>query len=308
MKLLLTGAYNYSEEQINKTKSLGYNVIFVQDERVPLQIDISDIDAVVCNGLFLYNDIAEFKSLKYIQLTSAGLDRVPLDYIKKNGLKLFNAKGVYSVPMAEWVVLKILEIYKKSRQFYENQKEHKWNKYSDLFELTDRTATIIGFGSVGKEIAKRLKAFDINIIGVDVRKIDSDLIDEYYGEEDIGQALKESDIVILTLPLNEETHHYIDYYKINEMKDKSVIVNVSRGGVVDEVALIEALEKEKLLGVALDVFEEEPLSEDNLLWGFENVIITPYNSFVSDKVSRRMFELIIKNLKYIKDTFGSVSL
>ena len=89
MKLLLTGAFKYSEEQLNRLKSLGYEIVFVQDERVPLQIDVSDIDAVVCNGLFLYNDIKKFKNLKFIQLTSAGLDRVPLDYIKEQGYKTF---------------------------------------------------------------------------------------------------------------------------------------------------------------------------------------------------------------------------
>src|SRR5690606_16220867 len=119
MKLLLTGAFKYSEEQLDSLKSLGYEILFIQDERVPLEVDVSDVDAVVCNGLFLYNDIKKFKNLKFIQLTSAGLDRVPLDYIKDQGIKIFNARGVYSVPMAEWVVLKILEIYKKSRKFYE---------------------------------------------------------------------------------------------------------------------------------------------------------------------------------------------
>jgi phosphoglycerate dehydrogenase-like enzyme len=242
MKLLLTGAFKYSQEQLNMIQSLGYEVTFVQDERVPLDIDVSEFEAVVCNSLFLYNDITRFKNLKFIQLTSAGLDRVPLDYIKEKGIKLFNAKGVYSVPMAEWVVLKILEIYKKSRKFYKNQDEHKWDKQRDLLELTDKTAAIIGFGSVGYEVAKRLKAFDVKVIGVGRRKIESDLLDEYYLIEDIDQVLNKSDIVILTLPLTEETRHLIDRDKIKNMKDNSVLVNVSRGGVIDEVALIKQSE------------------------------------------------------------------
>ncbi|MED4450659.1 NAD(P)-dependent oxidoreductase [Cytobacillus firmus] len=180
MKLLLTGAFKYSEEQLENLKSLGYEILYIQDERVPLEIDVSDVDAVVCNGLFLYNDIKKFESLKFVQLTSAGLDRVPLDYIKDHGIKLFNAKGVYSVPMAEWVVLKILEIYKKSRKFYEAQREHKWEKQRDLFELTNKTAAIIGFGDVGAEVAKRLKAFDVKVVGVGRRKKESIYIDEYY--------------------------------------------------------------------------------------------------------------------------------
>jgi phosphoglycerate dehydrogenase-like enzyme len=301
MKLLLTGAFKYSQEQLNMIQSLGYEVTFVQDERVPLDIDVSEFEAVVCNSLFLYNDITRFKKLEFIQLTSAGLDRVPLDYLKEKGIKLFNAKGVYSIPMAEWVVLKILEIYKKSRKFYDNQAEHKWDKQRDLLELTDKTASIIGFGSVGYEVAKRLKAFDVKVIGVGRRKIESDLLDEYYLIEDIDQVLNKSDIVILTLPLTEETRHLIDRDKIKFMKDNSVLVNVSRGGVIEEAALVDAIQNERFLGVALDVFEEEPLSKESLLWEFENVIITPHNSFVSDKVSERLFELIIQNLTSISN-------
>lgn len=296
-KLLLTGSFNYSQDQLNKLENLGYEITFVEDERITLDIDVTGIEAVVCNGLFLYNDISKFKSLKVIQLTSAGLDRVPIDYINENGIKIFNAKNVYNIPMAEWVVLKILEIYKKSKQFYKNQEKHKWDKQRDLLELTDKTATIIGFGSVGYEVAKRLKAFDVKVIGVGTRKIETDLLDEYYLMEDIDEVLNKSDVVILTLPLTDETRHLIDGDKIKHMKEKSVLVNVSRGRVIDETALIEAIQCGKFLGVALDVFEEEPLNKDNLLWNYENVIITPHNSYLSDKINEKLFEKIITNLK-----------
>ena len=287
MKLLLTGAFKYSQEQLNMIQSLGYEVTFVQDERVPLDIDVSEFEAVVCNSLFLYNDITRFKKLEFIQLTSAGLDRVPLDYLKEKGIKLFNAKGVYSIPMAEWVVLKILEIYKKSRVFYKNQELHKWEKQRDLLELTDKTAAIIGYGSVGTEIAKRLKAFGANVISVDRQVKEDDYVDESILIDDLDAALEKSDVIILTLPLTAETKHLINEEKIKVMKDNAVLINVSRGGIIDETALIESLKEDKFLGVALDVFEEEPLNESPL-WDFENVIITPHNSFVSDKVNERL--------------------
>ncbi|WP_318617957.1 NAD(P)-dependent oxidoreductase [Sporosarcina sp. YIM B06819] len=297
MKLLLTGAFKYSEEQLDSLKSLGYEILFIQDERFPLEVDVSDIEAIVCNGLFLYNDIKKFENLKFIQLTSAGLDRVPLDYIKDQGIKLFNAKGVYSVPMAEWVVLKILEIYKNSREFYEAQREHKWEKQRDLFELTNKTAAIIGFGDVGAEVAKRLKAFDVNIVGVGRSIKESQYVDEFYLIDQLYDVLKKSDIVILTLPLTKETTHLINVKKIATMKDKSVLINVSRGGVIDEMALKGALQKDKFLGVALDVFENEPLPWESPLWNYKRVIVTPHNSFVSDKVNEKLFRLTMQNLK-----------
>lgn len=297
MKLLLTGAFKYNEHQLDRLNMLGYETIYVHDERVSLQMDVSDIDAVVCNGLFLYNDINKFKNLKFIQLTSAGLDRVPIDYIEDHGISLFSARGVYSIPMAEWVVLKILEVYKKSRQFYVAQRNHKWEKHQDLLELTDKTATIIGLGSVGIEIAKRLKAFGVNVIGVGRRDTKSEVIDEYYKIEHIDDVIRKSDIIILTLALTKETHHLIDTNKIARMKDDCVLINVSRGGILKEEDLLNAIQGGKFLGVALDVFEEEPLPEKSLMWNFENVIISPHNSFVSDKVNARLFKIIEANLK-----------
>lgn len=294
-KLLLTGAFKYSREQLSNLEHLGYEIVYVQDERKALNIDVSDIDTVVCNSLFLYNDIKEFKKLGVIQLTSAGLDRVPLDYINEKGVQLFNAKGIYSIPIAEWAILKTLEIYKKSRVFYKNQEQHKWEKQRDLLELTDKTAAIIGYGNVGTEIAKRLKVFGLKIISVDREIREDDYIDESILTYELEAALVKSDIIVLTLPLTDETKHLINEKKIKVMKDDAVLINVSRGGIIDETALIESLNKDKFLGVALDVFEEEPLSESPL-WDFEKVIITPHNSFVSDNVNKRLFKLILENL------------
>lgn len=300
MRLLLTGVFKYTPEQLNTIYSLGYDIKFVQDERAALEIDVSNIDVVVCNNLFLYNDISKFKNLKFIQLTSSGLDKVPLAYIKEKGIKIFNAKGVYSVPIAEWTILKILEIYKKSKEFYKAQQNHKWEKQRNLLELTDKTACIVGFGSIGSEIAKRLKAFNVKVIGIGRREIEPKFIDEYYLIDNINEGLYKSDIVILTLPLTNETTKLIDKEMIESMKNKSILINVSRGGIIDEAALIDAIQQGKFLGVALDVFEKEPLRENNLLWDFENVIITPHNSFVSDKIDQRLLSLILDNLRMIK--------
>jgi phosphoglycerate dehydrogenase-like enzyme len=300
MNLLITGAFNYAEEQIDKIKSLGYKIIFIQDERLPILTDVSNIDAIVCNGLFLNNDISKFKNLKYLQITSTGLDRVPLDYITENGISFFNAKGIYSIPMAEWVILKILEIYKRSTMFYTFQKMNEWNKQRDLLELTGKNVAIVGFGSVGTEIAKRLKGFGVKIIAVSRRILNTELIDEHFLIDDINEALIKSDIVILTLPLTEDTYHLINSLRISNMKNKSVLINVSRGGIIDENALLVALKNGKFLGVALDVFEEEPLSSNSPFWNLTNVIITPHNSYVSEIVPTRMFNLIYENLKEFK--------
>ena len=302
MKLLLTGAFKYTQEQIEYIKSLGHDVVFVQDERVPIEFDISDIEAVVCNGLFLYTPIEKFKSLKFIQLTSAGLDRVPHDYIKGHNIKISNARGVYSAPMAEFALCGVLQLYKQSRFFYENQKQHKWEKHRGLLELTDKNVLIVGAGNIGSKVAKRFRAFDANVIGVDLFPSDNPNFKEIHPIDELDNLLKIADVVVLTLPLTSDNEGFFNDEKFCLMKDSAVFVNIARGKIVNQNDLISALEQCKIAGAVLDVFEEEPLEESSKLWNFDNVIITPHNSFVGDMNNKRMFDTILINLeKHVKN-------
>lgn len=293
--ILLTGAFNYSEKQIKAISELGFETTFLQNEKDEIT-DYEKFNAVIANGLFLHHDISEFKNLKYIQLTSAGFDRVPMDYIKKNDIIIHNARGVYSIPMAEHAVLKTLELYKKSWTFYTNQQKGEWYKQRDILELYGKTVAIFGCGSVGLEIAKRLKAFGTHIIGVDILKSDSDYIEEYADISQIYDILPKADIVILTLPLNDETRGLFDKTSFGCMKESAIFINIARGQIVCENDLIDALKEQKIMGAALDVFEQEPLDKESELWELENVIITPHNSFVGEGNNKRMFEVIYKNL------------
>lgn len=304
MELLLTGAYKFDERQIEEIQNIGYKPIFIQDERFPIDIDVDKVEVVVCNGLFLYNDISKFKNLKHIQLTSAGTDRVPLNYLHENKINLYTAKDVYSIPMAEWVVLKILEIYKSSNFFRKNQEEKTWEKKRDLLELTDKVITIVGCGNVGLEVAKRLKSFGTIVYGISRTKIESPYIDGSYTLSNLDELLKKSDILIVSIPLTQDTKYLFNKNKFKLMKDNSVLVNISRGSVINEEDLIEAIESGKFLGIALDVMEKEPLPIDSKLWDNDRIIITPHNSFVSDKINERLFNVIKKNLSTIIENGG----
>lgn len=296
MRVLLTGGYRYSGTQIQALRSLGLDLVFVDDERVPLEFDASMFHAVVCNNLFQHHDISRFTALKYIQLTSAGLDRVPLDYIRVKGITLHSARGVYSVPIAEWVMAGLLSLYKDSPRFMRQQEERVWLKNRELAELAGRSVCIVGAGSVGREVARRLKAFDTTVTGVDLLAQEAKHFDSVVDIRELDSVLQSSDIVVLTLPLNEATAGLFNAARINLMKPGSVLVNVSRGGLVDERALCNSLVAGHLGGAILDVFEVEPLPQDSPLWEMKDVIITPHNSFVSDKNADRLFDLIITNL------------
>ena len=297
MRLLLTGAFAFSEAQLQALRALGAELVFQKDERGAPETDFAAVDAVVCNGLFLYHDITEFKNLKFVQLTSAGLDRVPLDYIREKGIKLYNARGVYSVPMAEWALCGVLSLYKHLNAFSEKQKNHLWEKDREVRELQGDTALIVGCGSVGTECAVRFKAFGMRVIAADIVKPQSDAYDAYFPMQEIDKALKTADVIVLTLPLTEDTRGFFQRARFSHCKNGAILVNIARGAVVKEKDLTDALVSGNLGGAVLDVFADEPLSQESPLWEMENVVITPHNSFVSPKNNERLFSVMLQNIK-----------
>lgn len=297
MNLLLTGCFNYSEEQFNKIEGLGFHIEFLQQESYPLPIIAGNIDAVVCNGLFLAHDINEFSSLKFIQLTSAGFDRVPLEVIKRRGITINNARGVYSIPMAEWTMGRILERYKHFSGFNLSQKKKEWNKDRGIKEINGTRSAIIGAGNIGQEIAKRLSVFGSIVTGYDVILDDRPFFDDVHHVNSLLSEISDYDIVVLTAPYIPETHHIISKEILQSLKSNAILVNIARGGLVDTDALFSVLRERTDLYAALDVFETEPLPKDSLLWNLENVALSPHNSFVSDGNNKRMFDVIYYNLK-----------
>ena len=300
MKLLITGAWNCTSEQLNQIEAMGHSIVFMQNEKDELPCSYEEVEGVICNGLFLSHPIEKFTSLSYIQLTSAGFDRVSMDYVQAHGIAIHNARGVYSIPMAEFAIGGVLQLYKQSGFFYENQKKSIWEKHRGVLELYGKTVCIVGCGNVGTECAKRFQAFGCKVLGVDLYPREDNAYEKIYSLSSLDEALLQSDMVVLTLPLTEETWHMMNEQRFAKMKNGSVLVNIARGAVVDEQALLKAVD-EKLLGAVLDVFEEEPLSADNPLWKKANVIVTPHNSFVGDGNGDRMYQVILENLN--KDAF-----
>ncbi len=295
MKLLLTGAYKWQEHQLSVFINAGWELLYIEREDQPFEFDISDIDAVICNWLFVNHSIEDFKNLKYIQLLSAGLDRVPLEYIKENNINLFNAHGVYSVPIAEYVLCGVLQLYKESMKLRENQEAHIWKKSRTIREIFGKRVCLIGAGSVGCEIAKKFSAFTDEVYGVDLFPTERLFMKEVFPISSINDEICKSDIVILTLPLTDETKGMFNIECFNKMKLNSVFVNVARGGLVVEKDLSVALDT-RLLGAVIDVFEIEPLPEESDLWNKSNLIISPHNSFVSENNDLRMWEVIQANM------------
>lgn len=297
MKLLITGAWRDAKENLDSIRSMGHEAVFLQYEKDSLPCAYEWVEGVICNGLFLHHPIEKFPNLKYIQLTSAGFDRVPMDYIARHGIAIRNARGVYSIPMAEYAVGGVLQIYKQFAFFGQNQKRRAWEKHRGLLELSGKTVCVVGCGSVGSECAKRFQAFGCTVIGVATSERIQPFFDAVRPAEELDIVLSGADVVVLTLPLNEKTYHLMDAKRLAAMKPGAILVNIARGAVVDSRALEDALKQKRLGGAVLDVFEEEPLGADSPLWELENVILTPHNSFVGDNSNSRLNRILMDNIR-----------
>ena len=294
MNLLVTGAWSDGKNHIKELEDMGHNVTFMQYEKDALPCDYEWVEGAVCNGLFLSHPIEKFTNLKYIQLTSAGFDRVDMNYVKAHNVEIHNARGVYSIPMAEFAICGVLQLYKQAAFFRENQRNHLWEKHRGLLELAGKNILIVGCGSVGNECAKRFKAFDCTITGVDLFQREDSLYSEMLPLDELDNALKQADIVVLTLPLTEQTRHLIDDSKLSLMKDSATLVNIARGAIIDTNALLNHIDR--FTGAVLDVFEEEPLNENSPLWDKQNIILTPHNSFVGGERGGRLRTVLLKNV------------
>ena len=296
MRLLITGAWRCTAEQLDAIGALGHDIVFMQNESDPLPIPAEAVEGVICNGLFLHHPIETFVNLHYMQLTSAGFDRVPMDYVQSHGIEIYNARGVYSIPMAEFALFGVLQLYKQGKFFAENQNRCAWEKHRGLQELYGKKVCIVGCGSVGTECAKRFGAFGCDVTGVDLYPREDSGYDRMIPLSALDTALSEADVLVLTLPLVEASRHLINAERLARLKPGAILVNIARGAVVDTAAMTLWLAAGKGAAV-LDVFETEPLDPASQLWQMENVCITPHNSFVGDGNSHRLWNTIQGNLE-----------
>jgi phosphoglycerate dehydrogenase-like enzyme len=245
-------------------------------------------------------------NLRWLQASMAGAGEVA----KKAGLLetdvvVTTASGVYSGPLAEFVVMAMLQHAKDLDRLRRNKAERAWHQaYNDTLE--NKTLCIVGMGNIGRAIAERVRPFGTRVLGVKrtVREDDPARghADELYATDRLRDALGEADYVVVTLPGTLETRHLLDADAIDAMKPGAYFMNVGRGSVVDEGALVETLQRGHLSGAALDVFEVEPLPEENPLWELENVIISPHaTDVVPSIINKRQTDLFCENLRRYLD-------
>jgi phosphoglycerate dehydrogenase-like enzyme len=222
--------------------------------------------------------------LRWVSTVSAGVDRWPLELLRARGITLTNGTGLGAVPIAEHILMVVLAAAHGLPVHLRHQLAGRWERSAVGGELSGSTALVLGYGAIGRAAGERLRAFGVRVVGV--RR-------EACGEPDVLGAgewrpwLGKADWVVLALPLTALTLHVIGPAELASMKPGCWLVNVGRGGLVDEAALVSELQRGRLGGAALDVFEQEPLPPSSPLWVLPNVILTPHVSGYSDQLWRR---------------------
>jgi len=239
--------------------------------------------------------------LRLVQATAAGagqqVRRAELTVDELERVAICSASGVHAVPLAEWSIFGVLAFTKGLPRLRRDAAQRAWAHYPTT-ELRGQTLLVVGVGAIGLEVARLASAFGMRVIGVK-RNADVELphVDSLHPQEQLRELVGEADAIVVTLPLTAETRGLIDRETISRMRDGAIFVNVGRGRVVDEEALIEALRSGKLAGAALDVTFKEPLPPESPLWELENVILSPHTAALSWHENERIVELFTENLR-----------
>ena len=265
------------------------------------QVD-QDVEVLVSFGQDITEEtLFHFPKLRWIQVMSAGIDHLPLQAMAGRGIALTNARGAHQIQMSEHILWSILTIMRQGQISIRNQEQKIWNPEVRIEELYGKTVCIVGAGSIGEAVAKKCRAFGMIVWGITHSVKNHQDYDRVGMSNDLSAFLGKSDIVVVILPLTLETFEMFNRDLISQMKTGSYLVNVARGAVVDESALLEALNTGKIRAAALDVFAEEPLPETSPFWGMGNVLLTPHIAGRSPHYLERTFEIFTENLAVYPD-------
>jgi phosphoglycerate dehydrogenase-like enzyme len=267
-----------------------------------LKARIAEADVLLCSGLWRNELIPAAPRLAFIQSISAGTDQYSRDALGAAGIRVASAQGVNERAVAEHAIALILAMARQIPEARDNQTTRKWrgmigdiSKRED--ELGGKTLVIAGLGRIGSRLATLAKAFDMRVIATrrDPSK-GAGAADRVVGEDGLLSVLPQADFVALTCPLTPDTENLIDAKALAAMKPSAYLINVARGKVVNEPALVEALSQKRIAGAALDCVWEEPLPAASGLWDVPNVLLTPHTAGETRRYEDNVIDLLLENL------------
>ncbi len=303
-KVLVLGSNTALTEKLRQRLPKKFSLVTSASSEDAVLRLVDDVDVIV--GVRVSGRvISAAKRLKMIQTVGTGVDGVDVDAATERGIVVCSSVGLNAVPVAEHAMVLMLALAKNITRYDRKIRGGDWPRLSSTL-LRHKTLGIVGLGSIGVEVAKRAKAFEMHILAIKrnpIEELGLKLgLDFLGGQADLPRVLSESDFVLLSVVLTPETGKMIGEKELRMMKKTAYLVNVSRGGVVDEAALIRALAEGTIAGAGLDVFESEPLKKDSPLLKLENVVLTPHvASAVGDE------ELVEERVEFIARNIGRLA-
>lgn len=256
-----------------------------------------DAEILITYGEDLNSDIlTQLPNLKWIQVISAGVERMPLQALEDRGIIVTNARGIHRTPMSEYTLGVMLNHSRRMQYFVEQQQKQVWDRSPRINELAGKTLGILGAGAIGSEIARKAKTFDMNVLGVNQSGKVERNFDQMYTLQQLDHILAVSDYIVIVLPITPTTTNLIGERELRLMKSSAVLINIARGAIVQDEALIRALSENWIEAAYLDVFVEEPLPSNHPYWTLNNCWITPHISGRSPHYMNRALAIFEQNL------------
>lgn len=234
----------------------------------------------------------------WIHSIQAGVDRFPFEALEEHGVVLTNSTGIHGESVGETVVAYMLTFARRLHVHLHNQHEHVWERgsWDEPYTINGLSVCVVGLGTLGRGIASRAAALGMRVTGVKRTVEAVPDVERVYPTDDLLEAVSDADFVALACPLTDETHHLVDEEVLAAMDESAYLINVARGSVVDEDALVAGLRSGEIRGAALDVFETEPLPADSPLWDLDEVILTPHRSGATWEYYQLVGEIVRENV------------
>jgi D-2-hydroxyacid dehydrogenase (NADP+) len=297
-------AYQLGAEFESRGTGLRHFEVRSLDE---LKARIGEADVLVLSGLWRNELLEHAGRLRFIQSVSAGTDQYSRDLLREKGVRLASAQGANERAVAEHAMALVLALTRQIGQARDNQAKRMWrgmiaDRSRREDELGGKTLLIVGLGHIGSRLAALARAFGMQVVGLkrNTREV-PEVVDAVVGPDRLLEVLPEADFVALTCPLTPETEGLMGAAQFAAMKGSAYLINVARGRVVDEAAMLSALKGGQIAGAGLDCFHDEPLPASSPFWDFENVLITPHTAGETRRYESNIVDLLLENLDRLQN-------
>jgi phosphoglycerate dehydrogenase-like enzyme len=293
-------AYRAAEEFAARRTGIAHFEVRTLKE---LERRAREADVLVVSGLWRNALLESAPRLRFVQSFSAGMDQYDKALFAERGVRLANAQGVNERAVAEHAMALMLALTRQLHKARDNQRERRWRgiigeRALREQELGGKTLVVVGLGRIGTRLARLARAFDMRVIGVRRRAaLAPEAADQVLARSELGRALAAADIVALTCPLTPETEGLIGAAALKALKPGALLINVARGRVVDEAALLAALADGRVGAAALDCFREEPLPRESAFWSLKNVLVTPHSAGETEKYEANVVDILVDNVE-----------